>query len=204
MQPITPLEIRQKSFERSFRGYNKEEVDAFLYSLAYAWEKLAAQLDEVKAKLNDSKAEVNRLQAIEHALLQTVNDAEITAKNLIGQAAKEVDLKLKEADLEAAQILNEAQKKAKIVKKDSEQYDLQLKKQRESSFEKIKATMQEAEAYRGILLQKLRHLAEDILAQSQLLASNNEANSSGGEFAAKSFETAPKPTATEPFTTKHL
>ena len=36
---ITPLEIRQKSFEKVFRGYDKDEVAAFLQILGSEWEK---------------------------------------------------------------------------------------------------------------------------------------------------------------------
>ena len=37
---VTPIEIRQKDFNKVFRGYDKEEVDAFLKSLSQEWEKL--------------------------------------------------------------------------------------------------------------------------------------------------------------------
>jgi len=34
---ITPIEIRKKEFEKAFRGYEKEEVDAFLQALSQEW-----------------------------------------------------------------------------------------------------------------------------------------------------------------------
>ena len=37
---ITPLEIRQKNFEKKLRGYDKDEVSAFLLSLSNEWERL--------------------------------------------------------------------------------------------------------------------------------------------------------------------
>jgi len=42
---ITPLEIRQKDFEKKMRGYDKDEVNAFLQSLSQEWERT---LDETK------------------------------------------------------------------------------------------------------------------------------------------------------------
>ena len=42
---ITPLEIRQKTFEKVFRGYEKDEVNAYLQSLSMEWERM---LDENK------------------------------------------------------------------------------------------------------------------------------------------------------------
>ena len=44
---ITPLEIRQKTFEKNIRGFDKDEVNAFLISLSSEWEKL---LDEIKTE----------------------------------------------------------------------------------------------------------------------------------------------------------
>ncbi|MFC2125130.1 DivIVA domain-containing protein, partial [Bacteroidota bacterium] len=52
---VTPLEIRQKSFEKVFRGYDKDEVEAFLLILSQEWEKV---LDENKSlRMNLDKAE---------------------------------------------------------------------------------------------------------------------------------------------------
>jgi cell division initiation protein len=31
---VTPLEIRQKTFEKNFRGYQTDEVNAFLLTLS--------------------------------------------------------------------------------------------------------------------------------------------------------------------------
>ena len=42
---ITPLEIRQKAFEKVLRGYDKDEVNAFLQTLSQEWERI---LDESK------------------------------------------------------------------------------------------------------------------------------------------------------------
>ncbi len=112
MQPITPIEIRQKSFEKSFRGYNTDQVDAFLHSLAYVWEKLLAQLDEVKADLEESSKEVKRLQGVENAILKTVKDSEVTAHNIIEQAKKEANLKAIETEIEVGKLLREAKEKA--------------------------------------------------------------------------------------------
>jgi DivIVA domain-containing protein len=35
MQQITPIEIRQKNFEKSFRGYQPDEFSAFLHTLSH-------------------------------------------------------------------------------------------------------------------------------------------------------------------------
>ena len=172
MQQITPIEIRQKSFEKSFRGYNSDEVDAFLHALAYVWEKVMKQLDEIKSILETSDREVKRLQGIENALLKTIKDAEITARNITEQAQKEAELKAREAKIEIDTLVYEAQKKSKAIEEENQKKHQHLKEQMAWESAKTKKMVQEAETYRDTLLQKLQHLAEDILTRSQLVESN--------------------------------
>ena len=106
MQSITPIEIRQKSFAKSFRGYHPDEVSAFLHALSYAWEKLTARLDEVTSTLEDSNTAVRRLQGVEHALLKTIKDAEVTAHHITEQAKKEAELKARETKLETEKMIH--------------------------------------------------------------------------------------------------
>lgn len=172
MQQITPVEIRQKSFDRSFRGYNINEVNAFLHSLAYAWEKLLAQLDEVEVALEDKNKEVKRLQGVENALLKTVKDAEVTAHNIIAQAKKEADLKARETAIEAERMIREAQDSVKNIGEENERRHQQAKERMARELEVAKKLVHEVETYRATLLQKLRHLAEDILTRGQLIERN--------------------------------
>ena len=46
---ITPLEIRQKAFEKALRGYDKDEVNAFLLSLSQEWERALDDTKELRA-----------------------------------------------------------------------------------------------------------------------------------------------------------
>ncbi|HEY5823450.1 MAG TPA: DivIVA domain-containing protein, partial [Cyclobacteriaceae bacterium] len=47
---VTPLEIRQKTFERTLRGYDKDEVNAFLTSLSQEWERMQDEMKELRVK----------------------------------------------------------------------------------------------------------------------------------------------------------
>ena len=47
---ITPLEIKRKTFEKKLRGFDKDEVDAFLASLSQEWERLLNENNELKIK----------------------------------------------------------------------------------------------------------------------------------------------------------
>jgi cell division initiation protein len=53
---MTPLDIRQKRFEVTFRGYSKKEAEAFL-------ELTAGELEEVVRENISLKEELKRVQA---------------------------------------------------------------------------------------------------------------------------------------------
>ena len=85
---ITPLEIRQKSFERQLRGYDKDEVTAFLMTLSQEWERLQDEVKEYKIKLESSEREVGKLREVESSLYKTLKTAEDTGASVIDQAKK--------------------------------------------------------------------------------------------------------------------
>lgn len=168
MQQITPIEIRQKRFEKSFRGYSTDEVDAFLHSLAYVWEKLLGRIEHVEKSLEDTNKEVKRLHGIENAILQASKDAEINARNTVQQAQEKATMKLQEVNIEAAKQLQTAQKHIKSLEEEGLQ---KLQLQEEKIIQKLavtQKTIQEIEAYKDTLLQKIRYLAEDILVRVQV------------------------------------
>ena len=177
MQQITPIEIRQKSFEKSFRGYNPDEVNAFLHVLAYAWEKLITRLDEVESMLEDSRKEVRRLQGVENALLKTIKDAEVTAHSITEQAKKEAELQARETKIETEEMIYKAQEKVKVIEEDNRKRHRQLEKQIERELARTQKIVQETETYRDTFLQKLQYLTEDILTgRSRLIESNIQPN----------------------------
>ena len=45
---ITPQEISDKAFSRSFRGYNQEEVDLFLDKIYFELEEMIRYKDEIE------------------------------------------------------------------------------------------------------------------------------------------------------------
>ena len=169
MQQITPIEIRQKSFGKRFRGYNPDEVDAFLHSLAYAWEKLVVQLGKLSNALEGSDKEVKRLQGVENALVKTLNDSESAAHNLIEQAKKEGELRLREAELEVEKMFQQANAKVEAIEEDSIKSHQIAKSQRVRELETLQKVVQETEEYRDTLLQKLQQLAEDILTKGKMI-----------------------------------
>ena len=112
---ITALEIRQKTFEKEFRGLSKAEVSAFLLSLSHAWEGMVEENKSLKSKLETSEKEVQKLREIEDSLFKTLKTAETTGANMVEQANKSAELLMKETKLKAEQLYSDAQQKSDSV-----------------------------------------------------------------------------------------
>lgn len=112
---LTALDIRQKTFERAFRGVDKDEVDGFLLMLSQQWERLTDENRELRRQLEQAQQDVQRMREVETSLYRTLKTAEDTSTNIVSQAQKDAELKLREAQLEAERVLSEARQKARAV-----------------------------------------------------------------------------------------
>ena len=117
---ITPLEIRQKTFEKNFRGYEKEEVQAFLITLSQEWERVLDENKELKFKFEATEKEIQKLREVETSLYKTLKTAEDTGASVVEQARKAAELHLRESQLKADQLINEAKNKAKDTIEESD------------------------------------------------------------------------------------
>ena len=110
---ITPLEIRQKEFEKKLRGYDKDDVNAFLLSLSNEWERVIEENKELTLKLRQAEKEVEKLREVESSLYKTLKTAEETGANVIDQANKAAELHMKETQMNAEALLSESKNKAR-------------------------------------------------------------------------------------------
>ena len=117
---ITPLEIRQKTFERVFRGYDKDEVSAFLQILSEEWIKSNDEKRALEIKLESAENEIAKLREVETSLYKTLKTAEDTGANMIEQANRAAELQLKETQIKAENMVREAKAKANIIIGNSE------------------------------------------------------------------------------------
>ncbi len=112
---ITPLDIRQKSFEKIFRGYDKDEVNGFLQILSEEWEKMQSEKKEIAIKLESAEREISKLREVETSLYKTLKTAEDTGASMIEQANKAAILKLKETEFATENLLREARSKSSYI-----------------------------------------------------------------------------------------
>ena len=111
MHNLTPLEIQKQTFSRALKGYNPDDVRAYLHLVAEEIERLVRENDrfsrEVAVLREDLEDHSNRERILKDTLLSAqkvaelvVKDAELLADRLIGQAMQRVgDLEKSIGDL---------------------------------------------------------------------------------------------------------
>ncbi|PKM85179.1 MAG: septum formation initiator [Firmicutes bacterium HGW-Firmicutes-11] len=105
---ITPLDIQQKEFPKSVRGYKEEEVDGFLDLLTLDFEKLIEDNQRLKDQARNMSTELARYQKTENMVLETLEAAKALMGDISASAERRAEILLKNAELDAERITREA------------------------------------------------------------------------------------------------
>ncbi len=73
---LSSLDIKKQEFTRTLRGYDQEEVQAFLDMLAGQWEALLAEQRRTEEKVRELKAKMEHYEKVEEALQETLTARE--------------------------------------------------------------------------------------------------------------------------------
>lgn len=122
---LTPLDIHNKEFKKSFRGYSEEEVDEFLDRVIKDYEQLFRENVDLKETIDRLNTKLEHFQHMENTLHNTLVIAQETAEEVKLNAKKETDLMLKEAEIKAQKLVDDAMAK---VRRMTGEYE-ELKKQ---------------------------------------------------------------------------
>lgn len=118
---ITPIEIRQQSFKRALRGYDKEDVQAFLQALSTEWETLLESHRAQKDELNKLQASYDTLKEVEGMLHKTLMQAEQSAASLMESARQKADLQVREAEAQARDAIRKGAESQQRIETDISQ-----------------------------------------------------------------------------------
>ncbi|MDA8194792.1 MAG: DivIVA domain-containing protein [Thermaerobacter sp.] len=102
--PLTPLDIVNKEFKHSFRGYNEDEVNEFLDELVRDYEALIRENDELKENTSGMTERLDQYRKLETTLQNTLLVAQSTAEEVKNAARKEAELIVREAEGTAQEI----------------------------------------------------------------------------------------------------
>jgi cell division initiation protein len=123
---ITPLDIRQKGFESSFRGFARREVEAFLELVATEFEEVVRENIALKEELRRLQGRLEQHHERERTLQETMVTAQRISEDMKAAAKKEAEIVLADAEHQAEKIVQGAHHKLVQVIEDINE----LKRQR--------------------------------------------------------------------------
>ena len=108
MQNLTPLEIQKQTFARAIKGYNTDEVRADLHLVAEEIERLVRENDRFSRETAVLREDLEDHSNRERILKDTLLSAQKVAEDLIGNARKEAELIVKDAELLSERLIGQA------------------------------------------------------------------------------------------------
>lgn len=105
---ITAMEITNKEFKKTIRGYSPDEVDEFLDKIAEDYENLYKENSTLKEKLSNIEDKIEHYNKMESTIQNTLLLAQNAAEQARENAKKESDLIVKNANDTAQRIIDKA------------------------------------------------------------------------------------------------
>ena len=146
---LTPDDIENQVFKERFRGYDPEEVDAFL-------DRVSEQLVEIQrerdAALERAHAAEQRATTgageQEQLLSRTLLTAERTAEQTVAEARSEAEQLREDARTEAEQLREEARSDAAALRRQAEEDAREERETARAAAERIRQAVAELRAFR--------------------------------------------------------
>ncbi len=155
---ITPLDIRSHVFSRRLQGYDRDEVDAYLRSVAEDYETALRESDRLRERVGALETRVQELMAEEKLLQDTLVSAQKLSEDLKRTAMKEAEILVSEAEIRGEKVLDAAHRRAARLAEEIRE----MKLLRGRLAAAVRATI---EAHLGLL----ESLAEDPAEEDPLL-----------------------------------
>lgn len=105
---LTPLEIKQQTFEKGLRGYDTADVQAFLTLVSNEFEHLLNKNKELEQEIDKLTERVKHYERVEDALHETLQTAKESMEQKLDGARQEANNTLEKAEMEADAIIKEA------------------------------------------------------------------------------------------------
>lgn len=131
---LTPKDIQEKRFHEKFRGYNEEEVDVFLDSVADSYERIYRESQELKQRIRKLEERLNEAEGTESMLKRTLLAAQKSADEAVSEAKDQSRSLLGDAQEKADKIIADAESRASEIVRGADD----LRKEAESRYEKVR------------------------------------------------------------------
>lgn len=113
---FTPDSLKRQEFNKSFRGFDKDEVRAFLEKLSYEFNALLAENEKIKKDLELTKQQLVKFLQDENKTQESLLKAKETANKLIEEAQHKAGEILRLAEEKSAELIQSSREESERLK----------------------------------------------------------------------------------------
>jgi cell division initiation protein len=96
--PLTVKDILEKTFKRSFKGYDEDEVDKFLDQIIDEFKELQNENALMKNELTVLREQARKVKDAEETIMNTLVSAQKSAERVVGDASRKAELIISSAE----------------------------------------------------------------------------------------------------------
>jgi cell division initiation protein len=115
---VTPLEIQQKQFSTRFRGFDVEEVYAFLEVVREELEELLKENSSLKEQLKRTEEQLAEYKKMDTTMRETLITMQKMVEDYETNAKRQAEIIVRDAELKADKLIREAQDKVIKIHED--------------------------------------------------------------------------------------
>ena len=115
---VSPLDMRQPRFGTAMRGFDRNEVTAFLEEAANDYESALRENDRLRYEIVRLEASLNQFRELEGSLKSTLMSAQKVADDMRENATQEAARIVREADGRAEMMLHKSQSQLEDIERE--------------------------------------------------------------------------------------
>lgn len=127
---LTPLDIQKQTFTRNLKGYNVDEVRAYLHLIAEEIERLVRDVDRLSRENAMLREDLDDHSQREQILKDTLLSAQKVSEEVRYNARKEAELIVKDAELLSERLISQAMSRVADLERNIQDLKIQRKASR--------------------------------------------------------------------------
>lgn len=155
---IKPIDVRRKEFKHSVRGYNADQVDDFLDTVADEFEHTYSENLRMREEISNLRDRLEQFEKLEDSIQSALVHAEHAANDLRESAAREAEDLRSSASREAETVRNNANREAEYTLTEAQDRAQQMLADSSSKVERAQESYEALKKAKENFAADFRHL----------------------------------------------